>query len=91
MCLADELIQVSGDTTSTARLCVTLYPKQVLRKRGLGNDKLAKELRVPENEGRISFVRLNREISYTTVPRIFTTRVEDLDRFIEISADRAVI
>lgn len=82
--IADELIQVSGDTTSTARLRVTLYPTQVLRKRGLGNDKLAKELRVPENEGRISFVRLNREISYTTVPRIFATRVEDPDRFIGI-------
>ena len=82
--IADELIQVSGDTTSTARLRVTLYPTQVLRKRGLGNDKLAKELRVPENEGRISFVRLSREISYTTVPRIFATRVEDPDRFIGI-------
>lgn len=81
--IADELIQVTSGF-DTARLRVTLYPKEVLRKRGLGNDKLAKELRVPENEGRISFVRLDREISYTSVPRIFATRVEDPDRFIGI-------
>lgn len=63
---------------------VTLYPKEVVRKRGMGGDKLAKELRVPENLGAISFVRKSREVSYTNVPRIFPAGVQDPDRFIGI-------
>ena len=50
----------------------------------MGGDKLAHNLRVPENEGCLSFVRLNREVSYTTVPRIFGRAVSDKDRFIGI-------
>lgn len=68
----------------TAYLTVTLYPKAVTRNRGMGGDDLAKRLRVPENEGCISFMRLNREISYTNVPMIFGRRVDDPDRFIGI-------
>jgi DNA topoisomerase VI subunit B len=79
--IADEEIPVGN---STARLVVTLYPKEMLRKRGLGGDKLAKELRIPENQGAISFVRMNREVEYTNVPHIFASRVEDPDRFIGI-------
>jgi hypothetical protein len=67
-----------------AKLRITLYPKEVTRKRGLGKDKLAIKLRLPENEGAISFVRLNREISYTNVPRIFPWGVKESDRFIGI-------
>ncbi len=67
-----------------AKIRITLYPKEVIRKRGKGNDTLAKELRVPENAGRISFVRLDREVSYTNVPRIFPKGVETPDRFIGI-------
>ena len=63
---------------------VTLYPTEVLRKRGSGGDKLATKLRVPENEGRISFVRLDREVSYINVPRIFGRAVTPMDRFIGI-------
>ena len=37
------------------------------------------------NKGCISFVRLDREINYTPVPRIFPRGVENPDRFIEIS------
>lgn len=79
--IADDSIKV-GD--SSARLRVTLYPKEVTRMRGMGGDALAKELRVPENEGCISFVRLNREVSYTNVPRILPSGVRDQDRFIGI-------
>ncbi|MBW8304856.1 MAG: ATP-binding protein, partial [Brevundimonas sp.] len=79
--LADEKIKVGG---SMATLRVTLYPPAVTRKRGLGGDSLAKQLRVPENEGCISFMRLDREIAYNNVPRIFGTSVSPPDRFIGI-------
>lgn len=79
--LEEKEIAVGG---GKARVSVTVYPKEVLRKRGKGGDKLARELRVPENMGSISFVRKNREVSYTNVPRIFPAGVQDLDRFIGI-------
>ncbi|GGK70008.1 histidine kinase [Planomonospora parontospora subsp. parontospora] len=79
--IAREPIKI-GD--HTAYLTVTLYPKAATRKRGLGGDELAKKLRIPENEGSISFMRMDREISYTNVPMIFGRRVDDPDRFIGI-------
>lgn len=79
--IADDPVKMGG---SSARLRVTLYPKEVTRTRGMGGDALAKELRVPENQGCISFVRLNREVSYTNVPRILPSGVLDPDRFIGI-------
>ncbi|MEQ1858867.1 MAG: ATP-binding protein [Chthoniobacteraceae bacterium] len=79
--LNDEPIKI-GD--SNAKVTVTLYPKEVIRKRGQGGDALAKDLRIPDNQGCISFIRLNREVSYTNVPRIFGRSVDDPDRFIGI-------
>lgn len=79
--IADEPLKIAG---ATAQLRVTLYPAQVTRKRGSGGDKFAKRLRVPDNLGAISFVRLDREINYTNVPRIFPRGVEDADRFVGI-------
>src|ERR1043166_1644140 len=79
--LYDEPVKVGG---SEAGLRGTLYPKEVTRQRGTGGDKLSKMLRVPENEGAISFVRLNREINYTNVPRLFPRGVVEPDRFIGI-------
>lgn len=69
---------------SKVTVIVTLYPKEVTRKRGMGGDQLAKDLHVPDNLGAISFVRRQREVSYTNVPRIFPTGVNDPDRFIGI-------
>jgi hypothetical protein len=43
-----------------------------------------KKLHIPDNEGKISFLRHNREVSYTTVPRMFPTRNSELDRYIGI-------
>lgn len=73
----------------SARLRVTLYPKEVLRRRGLGGDTLARALRIPENEGALSFVRKNREVAYSNVPRILPGGVQEMDRFIgiEVSFD----
>lgn len=74
-------IKIGG---SSAKVRVTFYPSEVVRKRLVGGDAFAKLMRVPENEGAISFVRLNREISYTNVPRILPDRVSEADRHIGI-------
>ncbi len=79
--IADEPIKVKG---SVARVRVTFYPEEVTRKRGFGGDKLARELRVPDNEGMLSFMRMKREIAYTNVPRMFGRAVDYPDRFIGI-------
>jgi len=79
--IAREVIKVGN---SSCTLTVTLYPKEVVRKRGMGGDDLAKKLRLPDNAGAISFVRLNREINYTNVPRMFPRGVREPDRFIGI-------
>lgn len=79
--IADERLTFAG---ANLRLRVTVYPAEVLRQRGMGGDPLSVQLRVPENEGSISFVRLDREINYTNVPRIFPSGVENPDRFIGV-------
>jgi hypothetical protein len=79
--IAEEKIKIGP---ATALLRITLHPKEVTRQRFMGGDDLAKKLRLPENEGSISFVRKNREVSYTNVPRIFPARVQERDRFIGI-------
>jgi hypothetical protein len=79
--IADEKLKFRG---SDVRLRVTVYPEAVIRRRGAGGDKLATDLRVPENLGSLSFVRLDREINYTNVPKILPLGVQDPDRFIGI-------
>ncbi len=79
--VADEPLPFAG---SKVRLRVTVYPPEVVRRRGMGGDTLAEQLRVPDNQGALSFVRLDREINYTTVPRILPSGVQDADRFIGI-------
>ena len=79
--VADERLKFRG---SEIRLRVTVYPEAVIRRRGLGGDKLAADLRIPENLGSLSFVRLDREINYTNVPRILPAGVQEPDRFIGI-------
>ncbi|MBD2741506.1 ATP-binding protein [Coleofasciculus sp. FACHB-1120] len=76
-----ERIEIGG---SIAELTVTVYPKEVAREPGTGGDELAKKLRVVDNGGCISFVRLEREINYTNVPRIFPRGVQTEDRFLGI-------
>lgn len=79
--IEDTAIKVED---SSIRLKVTLYPKEVIRKRGLGGDTLASKLRIPDNEGSISFIRKEREVAYAIVPKIFPSGVRDLDRFIGV-------
>ncbi|MYS87904.1 ATP-binding protein [Embleya scabrispora] len=81
MKFVDKVFSVPG-TDHEIRVVITVAPRQVVRPRGRGGDELAKKLRVPENQGAISFMRLDREISYTNVPRLFPDGVLDLDRYI---------
>ncbi len=81
--IADEDIQIGG-STKTAQLRLTLYPPEVTRSRQKGGDPLAKKLRIPDNQGCISFVRLDREVAYTNVPRILPGGVKESDRYIGI-------
>ncbi|EST26974.1 ATP-binding protein [Streptomyces roseochromogenus] len=77
----NEEVKVQG-TDHKIRVVITLAPPEVLRYKGAGGDKLAQKLRVPENQGAISFMRLDREISYGTVPRLFPGSVDTPDRYI---------
>jgi hypothetical protein len=79
--IGDEMLKFMG---GAVQLRVTVYPKEVTRTRGSGGDQLARDLRIPDNEGSLSFVRLDREINYTNVPRIFPKGVQNQHRFIGI-------
>ncbi len=73
---------------------VTLAPKEFREVKGQGGreknpitkveDLRLKGLYVPDNEGRISIVRNNREIYYDIVPKLLPRGVQELDRFIGI-------
>lgn len=76
-----EKLKIDGHE---AELKVTLYPPEVTRQRGMGGDNLAKKLRVADDEGNISFVRLEREIKYGRVAYSFGTEIVDSDRFIGV-------
>ncbi|MFE3455979.1 ATP-binding protein [Nocardiopsis aegyptia] len=77
----NEDVKVQG-TDHTIRVVIALAPPEVLRHSGAGGDTFAKKLRIPENEGALSFMRLDREISYTNVARLFPKGVETPDRYI---------
>lgn len=78
-------VMTMGEDVAT--MTVALYNKFVTRNKGQGGDKLAKQLKVPENQGRISFVRCGREISYTNVPMLFSRNVIATDRFTSITIE----
>ena len=73
---------------------VTLCPKEFRQKKGQGGreknpitkeeDPRLRGLYIPDNEGRISIVRNNREIYYAIIPRLLPYGVKELDRFIGI-------
>ncbi|MFE5591173.1 ATP-binding protein [Streptomyces sp. NPDC056549] len=77
----DKIVKVEG-TTHEVRVVITLAPPEVVRVKGVGRDALAIKLRIPENEGAISFMRLDREINYNLVAKLFPGGVMTKDRFI---------
>ncbi|WCT13472.1 ATP-binding protein [Mucilaginibacter jinjuensis] len=43
------------------------------------------KLKIPDNEGKVGFLRQNREISYTGVPKLFPSGTLDIDRYIAVT------
>jgi hypothetical protein len=68
---------------------VTLLPRELRPKEG-GGGRAAKgreefkDLNIPDNEGKISILRENREIYYDIVPRLLPGGVDRIDRYIGV-------
>lgn len=67
-----------------ATLTVTLAPEQVTRSAGMGGDKLARSLKLKNNQGKISYMRSGREVDYSLFHMAFDRAVLAEDRFIGI-------
>ena len=88
-----ELVESGSVTVASvhkANWTVQLTPEITRLKEGGGgedgpdSDKQFKKLLIPENEGKISFLRNDREISYTTVAKFLPGGVQVGDRYIGI-------
>ncbi|MGW4624537.1 ATP-binding protein [Streptomyces rubiginosohelvolus] len=77
----NDWISIPG-TDQKIRVVITLAPRAAIRPRTKGGDELATKLRIPENQGAISFMRLDREISYAPVMKLFPTKIDNPDRYI---------
>lgn len=89
--IEEEDIEIDGNKVHVK---VTLSPKEFRQVKGQGGrekravtkeeDSRFRGLYIPDNEGRISIVRNNREIYYDIVPKLLPYGVQELDRFIGI-------
>ncbi|MGW1890131.1 ATP-binding protein [Streptomyces sp. NPDC002004] len=79
---SEEVDVKVGGAKHKIQVTITLAPAEVLRHRGSGGDSMAKQLRLPENERAVSFLRHDREISYTNVAGLYPAPVDTPDRFI---------
>ena len=58
----EEPIKIAGANDAVAKLRITLYPSAAIQRRYEGGNEIARQLRIPENLGQISFLRRGREI-----------------------------
>lgn len=78
-------IEIDGETVKWS---VYLTPEVTRLEEGGGgvagpdHPKQFKKLYIPDNEGKLSFLRHSREISYTIVPKLLPGGVHKLDRYI---------
>jgi hypothetical protein len=68
---------------------VTLLPRELRRHKGKGGRATKgteefRDLYIPDNEGKISILRQNREIYYDLVPKLYPGGKERLDRYIGV-------
>ncbi len=84
ICQNEVLMERDGDV---ATLTVTVMPKEVTRKPGMGGDSLARALKLKSNQGNVSFVRSHREVGYALIPNLFGRAVVAEDRFIAASVE----
>lgn len=66
---------------------VTLAPEVLRKERFKGGSQIAQDLHIPDNEGRISFMRQGREINYDQVAKMFPSRIGEPDRYIGIEVE----
>jgi hypothetical protein len=69
------------------KVTVALVPDELILPRGGGNDRLLQDMNIPENEGRISFLRQGREINYDQVAKMLPGGVHWGDRYIGIEVE----
>ncbi|CAH1587830.1 ATP-binding protein [Vibrio jasicida] len=84
ICQNEVLMERDGDV---ATLTVTVMPKEVTRKPGMGGDSLARALKLKSNQGNVSFVRSHREVGYALIPNLFGRAVVAEDRFLAVSVE----
>lgn len=84
ICQNEVLMERDGDV---ATLTVTVMPKEVTRKPGMGGDSLARALKLKSNQGNVSFVRSHREVGYALIPNLFGRAIVAEDRFIAVSVE----
>lgn len=77
-------LTVDGQDVSVT---VALAPETLRKERFKGGSQIAQDLHIPENEGRISFVRQGREINYDQVAKMFPSRIGEPDRYIGIEVE----
>jgi hypothetical protein len=68
---------------------VSLLPEETRKKRGAGGREVKgreefKDLYIPDNVGKISILRNDREIYYDIIPRLLPSGVDKIDRYIGI-------
>ncbi|MEF1335429.1 ATP-binding protein [Vibrio rotiferianus] len=81
ICQNEPIYERDGDLVT---LTVTVMPKEVTRKPGMGDDSLARALKLKSNQGHVSFVRSHREIGYALIPNLFGRAIVAEDRFISV-------
>lgn len=81
ICQNEPIFERDGDLVT---LTVTVMPKEVTRKPGMGGDSLARALKLKSNQGHVSFVRSHREIGYALIPNLFGRAIVAEDRFISV-------
>lgn len=82
--IAQDDIDLDGHKVTVT---VTSVPDDLIQPRGQGDNQIARDLHIPENQGRISFLRQGREINYDQVAKMFPSGVEYGDRYIGIEVE----
>ncbi len=65
--ISRDTIDIDGELVTVT---VALVPSELIQARGKGDAGIVKDLHIPDNEGKISFLRQGREINYELVPRM---------------------
>lgn len=82
--VAHESIDVDGENVNVT---VTVVPEDLIPPKGRGGSSVPRDLHIPENERRISFLRQGREINYDLVHKMLPGSGEWGDRYIGVEVN----